>query len=149
MKTLLLDRTTWDLTRDALGNIAVASNPYSITQDVASAARTFRAECWYDRTIGLPYFERILGRAPPLGFLKAQYVAAALSVPEVASSKVFLSGYGSDRVLTGQIQVTTTSGATTVLTFGGQSLRGTGVADSSINILVDAFGTAVRGMQRL
>lgn len=148
MKTLLLSLDQWDLVKDALGNIAVASNPYSIAQDVASAARTFRAECWYDRTLGLPYFERILGKAPPLGFLKSEYVAAALSVPEVASARVFLAGYGADRVLTGQIQITTTSGGTEVLTFGGPNRQGTGVADRNINIVVDAFGNAARNLQR-
>lgn len=148
MKTLLLDRTSWDLVKDGLGNIAVASNPYSVTQDVASAARTFRAECWYDRTIGIPYWETILGHAPPLGFLKSQYVAAARSVPEVSAARVFLAGYDVDRLLTGQIQVTTTAGITSVLTLGGANRRGTGVADNAINIVVDAFGNAVRGLQR-
>jgi len=148
VKTLLLDRTTWELTKDGLGNIALASNPYSITQDVASAARTFRAECYYDKTLGLPYWESILGHSPPLGFLKAQYVSAARSVPEVAGARVFLAGYDVDRLLTGQIQVTTTSGITTVLTLGGPNRRGSGVADTSINILVDAFGNAARGLQR-
>lgn len=147
MRTLLLDRSTWDICRDGLGNIAVAANPYAIAQDVASAARTFRAECWYDRTQGIPYWERILGHAPPLGFLKSQYVAAAHSVPEVASARVFLAGYDVSRLLTGQIQVTTTSGITQTLTMGGAA-RGTGVADTSINIVVDAFGNAARGLQR-
>ena len=41
MNTLLLDLTNWDLLVDASGNIAVASDPYSVAQDVASAVRVF------------------------------------------------------------------------------------------------------------
>ena len=39
--TLLLDQTEWDLVLDASGNIALASPPYALAQDVASAVRTF------------------------------------------------------------------------------------------------------------
>ena len=84
MKTLLLDQTTWDLVVDASGDIAVASDPYSIAQDAASAIRTFQGECYYDTTLGVPYWSQILGRSPPLSLLKAKLVAAALTVPDVA-----------------------------------------------------------------
>ena len=47
--TLLLDRTTWDLCLDANGNIAMATGPYAIAQDVASAVRL-----WHDTTKGVP-----------------------------------------------------------------------------------------------
>jgi len=60
MDTLLLDLDNWDLTVDAAGNWAVASPPYAIAQDVASAIKTFQlqagpndpvlGECWYDNT---------------------------------------------------------------------------------------------------
>ncbi|AJJ19826.1 hypothetical protein [Yersinia intermedia] len=53
--TLLLDRTAWDLVLDANGDIAMASLPYSIAQDVASAIKTFIGECWYDTSQGVPY----------------------------------------------------------------------------------------------
>jgi len=39
MKTMLLNPQTWDLTLDVDGNIALASNPYSVAQDIASAIR--------------------------------------------------------------------------------------------------------------
>lgn len=115
MKTLLLDRATWDLTLNTTGNIAVASEPYAIAQDVASAVRLFRGELWYDTGPGIPYFEQILGRAPPLGVLKSAISKAALTVPEVASVKVFVSA-AEGREIIGQIQVTDTGGTTTVLT---------------------------------
>jgi hypothetical protein len=112
--TLLLDRTLWDLCLDAKGNIAVATEPYAIAQDVASAVRLFRGELWYDTAPGVPYFEQILGRAPPLGVTKAAIVAAALTVPLVASVKVFISA-AKGREIIGQIQVTDTGGTTSVL----------------------------------
>lgn len=115
MKTLLLDRTLWDICLDAAGNIAVASEPYAIAQDVASATRLFRGELWYDTSKGVPYFEQILGRAPPLGVLKAKLTEAAKTVPLVDTVKVFISS-GDNRVVVGQIQITDTGGTTSVLT---------------------------------
>ncbi len=114
--TLLLDRTTWDLCKDLSGNIAVATEPYAIAQDVASAVRLFEGELWYQTLKGVPYFDQILGHQPPLGLLKAAFTTAALTVPEVASVKVFVSGDSKTRELTGQIQITDTSGNQTVLT---------------------------------
>ena len=65
MKTLLLDRTAWDLCLDSNGNIALASEPYSLAQDVASAVRLFLGECYYDTTKGIPYWTEVLGMLPP------------------------------------------------------------------------------------
>lgn len=107
--TLLLDQTSWDLVLDANGNIALAGAPYSIAQDVASAIRTFLGECWYDTSQGLPYFQQVFGKYPPLSYVKQLIVNAALSVPNVASAQVVFSGL-KDRVLTGQIQVIDTDG---------------------------------------
>ncbi len=113
MKTLLLDRDIWDLTADAAGNIAVASEPYALAQDAASALKLFAGELWYDTRQGIPYFEQILGYAPPLAFLKAQFVAAALRVPGVLSAVAYIQSI-TDRDLTGQVQVSTQDGAFTV-----------------------------------
>ena len=108
--TMLLDRTLWDLVLDTSGNIAMASEPYSIAQDVASAIRLVKAELWYDTTQGVPYFGQILGEKPPIAFMKAQFVAAALTVPDVVSAVCYITGF-SDRTITGQVQVTSASGA--------------------------------------
>jgi hypothetical protein len=114
--TLLLDRTTWDLCLDASGNIAVASEPYAIAQDVASAVRTFLGECWFNTTDGVPYWSDILGQRPPLQLVKADIVAAAKTVQGVASAQCFITGL-KDRVLTGQVQGMTTSGQPFVANF--------------------------------
>jgi hypothetical protein len=116
MDTLLLDRTTWDLCLDAAGNIAVASNPYALAQDAASAIKTFLNEVYYDTTLGIPYFQHILGQPLSRAYVKTQMIAAAMTVPEVILAECFLSGFV-DRTLTGQVQITDRSGAIAVATF--------------------------------
>ena len=106
--TFLLDRSAWDTCLDVYGNIAVATEPYSIIQDVASACRVVLGECYFDTTRGLPYFTQILGKRPPLSLVKFQLEKAALTVPLVATAKAFLTSVG--RTLSGQVQVTTTTG---------------------------------------
>lgn len=114
-RTLLLDRTVWDLCLDAAGNIAVAAEPYAQAQDVASAIRLFRGELWYDVAVGIPYFGQILGRTPAPAFLKAQFVAAALTVPGVVSATAFLT-FDRTRGVGGQVQFATSDGAALVAT---------------------------------
>lgn len=117
--TMLLDQTLWDLVTDTSGNWAVASEPYSVAQDVASAIKTFLGECYYDTTIGIPYFQQILGQFPSLQFLRAQFVGAALTVPLVTSAQCFF-GSLKDREISGQVQFTyTLSGAAAGETAGG------------------------------
>lgn len=114
--TLLLDQTLWDLVLDSSGNIAVAAEPYAIAQDVASACRTFLGEVYYDITLGVPYFQQILGQFPPLQLLKQQLVTAALTVPGCTNPVCYLSDV-SDRKVTGQIQFTGPSGRLQVASF--------------------------------
>lgn len=116
MNTLLLDRTTWDLCLDTSGNIAVASGPYALAQDVASACRLFLGELFYDTTKGIPYFGQVLGQPPSIPFLKAQLVAQALTVPGVVSAQCFISSIVGRKV-SGQIQFVDSSGQTGVAGF--------------------------------
>jgi hypothetical protein len=116
MNTLLLDQTTWDLVIDADGNIAMASGPYALAQDAASAIKLFQGELWYDTVPGVPYWSRILGRMPSLTFIKTQMVAAALTVPGVVAAVCFISGF-TGRALSGQVQITDTNGVTAVAAF--------------------------------
>lgn len=109
MKTLLLDIDQWDLLADAAGNIAVASDPYAQSQDVASAIRTFLGEVWYDITMGVPYFQDILGLTPPVTFFQELMQAAAVTVPGVASAACTIQSF-KDRRVTGQVLFTTDSG---------------------------------------
>lgn len=116
MQTLLLTTDTWDLTADASGNIAVADPSYSLAQDAASAIRLFLGELYYDTTQGIPFFEQILGRAPPVSLMKAYFNRAALTVPGVVSAQTFIQSW-TDRKITGQVQVTDAAGNTTAAGF--------------------------------
>ena len=116
MDTLLLNPKTWDLIADASGNIAMASKPYALAQDAASAIKLFSGEYWYDTSKGIPYWATTLGQLPPLQLVKSQNVAAALTVPDVASAQCFISAVNG-RQVTGQVQVTDSSGQTVAVGF--------------------------------
>ena len=116
MNTLLLNLDNWDLCQDASGNIAMASQPYSITQDVSSAVRLFAPELYYDNTKGIPYPQNILGGRPPMSLVKSLVEKAAVTVPNVVSAKCIIAGLV-NRQLTGQVQVVDTEGTTTLVSF--------------------------------
>lgn len=109
--TLLLTVDQWDLCLDANGNIAMASPPYALAQDVASAIRTFLGEVYYNTTIGVPYFQNILGKLPPITYFKEQLVLAALTVPGVVSATVTISSF-TNRNLVGSVTFTDDEGTT-------------------------------------
>lgn len=110
--TLLLDRSGWDIGLDANGNIAVASEPYSLAQDAASAIRTFLGECYWDTTVGIPWLTQIFGKPVPASLVKQYMIDAALTVPDVVAAQVFITGLTA-RTLTGQVQVTAASNGQT------------------------------------
>jgi hypothetical protein len=116
MNTLLLDQTAWDLVLDANGNIAMASPPYSIAQDVASAVRTFLGELWYDTTQGIPYWSQVLGKLPPASLLIELINNAARTVPGVASVQTVITSFTA-RAVTGNIQFVDVNNETTVVSF--------------------------------
>ncbi|CAM2143835.1 conserved protein of unknown function [Pararobbsia alpina] len=114
--TLLLDRTTWDLCLDASRNVAVATEPYAIAQDVSSAIRTFLAECWYDKTQGVPYFQQVLGQRPPMQLVKALIETAAKNVNGVVAARCLIASFV-NRKIVGQVQVTDSAGNTFPVNF--------------------------------
>jgi len=116
VKTLLLDTDRWDLVLDASGNIALASEPYALAQDAASACRLFLGELYYDTSKGIPYWSEILGHQPPLSLIKARLRAAALRVPGVVEAQVYISSVAG-RQVRGQVQVTDTAGNLTAAGF--------------------------------
>lgn len=101
---MLLDTVAWDLAVDTAGNIAVAGEPYSLAQDAASAIRLFLGELYYDTAQGIPYFQQVLGRRPPISLLKAHFNRQAMSVPGVVKSQCFITDW-TDRKISGQVQV--------------------------------------------
>lgn len=111
--TLLLDVSLWDLTLDANNNIAVAGPPYALAQDVASACRTVLAEVYYDTTIGVDYFGEIFGQTPPAAVFQEQFVAAALTVPDVVTAACIIEVYdATNREAMAQVQFTDGGGYT-------------------------------------
>lgn len=116
MQTQLLDTLRWDVILDADGNVAVASDPYSVAQDVASACRTFLSEVYYDTTLGVPYLGQILGQEPSLAFVKAQLELAAAKVPGCSNPVAYITGLVG-RQLSGQIQFADSNGATQAAAF--------------------------------
>lgn len=116
MKSLLLDRTVWDLVLDANGNIAVCSEPYARAQDVACECRLFKGEQWYDMGRGIPYDLEVLGNWPPISLIKERIKAAAESVDGVESAQVVITG-ATGRAITGQIQFIDTEGLANGVTF--------------------------------
>jgi hypothetical protein len=111
MNTLLLNPNTWDFLIDANLNIAMASEPYSISQDVASACKTFAGEVYYDTTQGVPYFANFLGQPADIASLQIAYEAAAMTVPDVVASQCTAIWYN-NRMISGNIEVINTAGQT-------------------------------------
>lgn len=104
--TFLLDQSQWDLVLDANGNIAMASPPYALAQDVASAVRTFLGEVYYDTTQGIWSTDvngKTLGKLPPTALLTELINQTALTVPGVVTVQTFITSF-KDRAVTGNIQ---------------------------------------------
>lgn len=116
MNTLLLDQLAWDLVLDTSGNIAVASNPYSLAQDVGSAIKTFLGEVYYDTTLGVNYFEQVLGQLPPSSLIIQLMINAALTVPGVVSAQCVINSFTA-RSVTGQVTFVDSDNQATTVTF--------------------------------
>lgn len=114
--TLVLAQDTWDLITDISGNIGMATPPYSVAQDVASAVRTFTGDLWYSANTGIPYLNRILGKSPSVQYLRSQVEAAALSVPGVVKARCLFAQI-ENRVLRGQVQIIDETGAENNVSF--------------------------------
>lgn len=117
MQTMYLNPDTWDIELDAAGNLALApSEPYAMAQDAASAIKLFKGELYYDTTQGIPYFQSILGKTPNMAFMKAQFEAAARTVPGVVQATVVITSF-IDRQIVGQVQITDRTGMTATARF--------------------------------
>ncbi|ELY2767206.1 hypothetical protein C3O72_02885 [Cronobacter sakazakii] len=111
-RTMQLDVSTWDLTLDGNGNIAIADESYSVAQDVASACLVFSGECYYDTTLGIPWKTDVLGKRPTPSFIQQKLQSEALKLPIVdqALANVFFDK--NTRSMRGTIRVTDINGNT-------------------------------------
>lgn len=103
MKTLFLRPSTWDLTLDTSGNLAVATDEYQQAQDIASSCRVFLHDDYYNQNDGIPYLEEVLGRASyPLALYQRNLYDRAMLVKGIVSVDVELQSL-QDRLLSGAI----------------------------------------------
>ncbi len=109
-RTMQLDTSTWDLTLDGNGNLAIAEESYSVAQDVASACLVFSGECYYDNTLGIPWKEEVLGRRPSPGFIAQKMQAEALKLPVVEDALASVFFDKNTRTTRGTIRVTDING---------------------------------------
>jgi hypothetical protein len=116
MNTLLLDNLVWDLVLDSNGNIALASPPYAVAQDVASACRLFLGELWYDTTQGISYWQQLLGQNPTSSQIAAALNSAALTVPGVVTANTIITS-SAGREISGQVQFSTSDETETSVNF--------------------------------
>lgn len=117
LSTIYLTPDDWDVTSDALGNIAVAAPPYAQAQDIASVCRTFYGEVYYDSTLGIEYEQQILGKRPGLNVFQGMFSAAAITVPGIESASTVISSF-KNRQAQGQIVGTTDTGETVPVGIG-------------------------------
>lgn len=103
MNSLLLNTETWDLSIDGSKNIAVATEHYAITQNVATALRVVLGEQMFQGNIGIPYFN-ILGNNVPLSYLRNLMEKTALSINGVVSAKCIINFY-ENRQLKGNVLI--------------------------------------------
>jgi len=108
-QSLLLDQSTWDIFVDANGNMAICSKPYSVAQDVACAIRTFLGELIFDLDTGVPYFEDILGKTPPLQLIQSTITNIALEVKNVAQARTIINKSDNGEI-SGETQIIDTDG---------------------------------------
>ena len=110
MNSLNIDSVNNDLIVDANGNLGIATGAFALALNAACAIRTFAGEVFYDTTQGIPYFSTILGKSPPIEYMRSQLVAAAIaSDPDITSAKVFFTSL-TNRALSGQVQIKDSSG---------------------------------------
>lgn len=107
--SLLLDRSSWDIVLDVNGNWATCWAPYAIAQDAACEIKLFEGEAWYATNRGVPYWQQILGKWPPIALVKYYIQQAALLAPGAAAATVYITNF-TNRSLVGQVQITNEDG---------------------------------------
>lgn len=116
-KSMLLETETWDLSLDASGNIAATQNPYAVAQDAACACSTFLGEAWYDTTLGIPYYERILGHWPGSQLINTKMAAEAEKLPYVQDAFCTVTISNDTRVSSGVMTLTDTNFEQSIIQF--------------------------------
>ena len=103
MNTIQLS-PAWDLTLDANGNLAMATGPGAIAQDVASAISLFAGELLYDTSQGLPYLSEVFGPGYAPALVRSLLEQAALAVPGVVQAQASITAFNQGQI-SGSIRV--------------------------------------------
>ncbi|EIC83961.1 hypothetical protein [Serratia sp. M24T3] len=114
-RSLYLDPDTWDLVLDGNGSLKTVTNPYSVAQDVACACKTILGEVIYDTTIGIPYFDTLLGRPVTTTTLSSWLQKQATRLSYVQSATVTLIPNRATRDTSGYISITDSNGTSSTL----------------------------------
>ena len=111
-RTLLLDKTGWDVVLDKSGRIALATDDYATAQNVANEARLFTDDAYFAQDQGIPHFIISLGRRVNTVALRSHLRRAALKSPDVKEVlEVNIETVNPEsRKLTGDIRFTTIEG---------------------------------------
>lgn len=127
MRTLPLSWDTennyWDLVLSSSRNLdAIDSNTLDshtgahtgeaqyCAQTVANSCRMFRNDAYFFPQEGIPYFENVLGKKPPRSLVYAYVREASFRIPLVKNITL-LNFNRVDRILSGQIRITTQNGS--------------------------------------
>lgn len=111
MRTMYLNPNTWRPELDASGNIKwLDDEDMAIAQDVASAARCFKGEAYFNVPKGVRYFRDVLGKLPAASLIASAIEEAARKVPGVKTATVVFYEL-ENRTLKGEIQIKTISGS--------------------------------------
>lgn len=116
-KSLLLETDSWDISLDSFGNMAITDNPYAVAQDVACACLTFLGESWYDTSLGIPYYQRILGHWPGTQLINTKMQTEALKLPYVQSAACTVAIGKGDRKCSGVMTITDKNNITSTVVF--------------------------------
>lgn len=113
-RTLYLDPSTWDLTLDETGQIAVAREDYATMQSVSNEVRLWTNDAYFQAERGIPYVPLELGQPSENTVELRSYVRTAAGrvedVREIRSVEI-TSFDVKTRTLSGSVTFTTIGGA--------------------------------------
>ena len=101
----------WDITLNASGDLLTTRGLYTDAQNVANAIRLFTKDAFLAQTKGVPHFAIDLGLMPALSEVRSWYRKAALTVENIQSATIDITGVDAEtRTLEGIITATVTTG---------------------------------------
>lgn len=110
MKTLPLDKKTWDVILAPNGNWeAIDDEALFTSQTAANECLQFTDDAYFFPADGVPYFQDILGRNPPRSLAVEHLKKRILGVPLVVKTEI-IDYYFADRTIHGSAIIWTENG---------------------------------------